>query len=72
MHSREDDHIIEEALAFPHRQTLENTQRTLDAFLGHDNSSRLAQIAASTPPETRPVPRCGKSRGTPRRLDPQH
>jgi hypothetical protein len=48
MHSREDDHIIEEALAFPHKQTPEYTQRTLDAFLGHGNSSRLAQIAAPT------------------------
>ena len=42
------DAIIEEALAFPHKQTPENTQRTLDAFIGHDTSNRLAQIAVPT------------------------
>src|SRR5918999_1407424 len=42
------DQIIEEVLAFPHKQAPENTQRTLDAFLDHDTSDRLAQIAAPT------------------------
>ncbi|HEV2785049.1 MAG TPA: alpha/beta fold hydrolase, partial [Solirubrobacteraceae bacterium] len=42
------DQIIEEVLAFPHKQTPENTQRTLDAFVAHDTSDRLAQIAAPT------------------------
>jgi pimeloyl-ACP methyl ester carboxylesterase len=42
------DQIIEEALAFPHKQAPEDTQRTLDAFIGHDTSDRLAQIAVPT------------------------
>ena len=42
------DQIIEEVLAFPHKQAPENIQRTLDAFLAHDTSDRLAQIAAPT------------------------
>jgi 3-oxoadipate enol-lactonase len=42
------DQIIEEVLAFPHKQAPENIQRTLDAFLDHDTSDRLAQIAAPT------------------------
>jgi 3-oxoadipate enol-lactonase len=42
------DQIIEEALAFPHKQTPEDTQRTLDAFLDHDTGDRLAQIAVPT------------------------
>jgi pimeloyl-ACP methyl ester carboxylesterase len=42
------EQIIEEVLAFPHKQAPENTQRTLDAFLDHDTSDRLAQIAAPT------------------------
>jgi len=40
------DQIIEEALAFPYKQSPENTQRTLDAFIGHDTSTRLPQITA--------------------------
>ena len=43
------DHIIEEALAFPHKQAPEDVQRFLDAFLDRDDpSERLAQIAAPT------------------------
>ena len=42
------DQIIEEVLAFPHKQSPENTQRTLDAFVDHDTSDRLPQIAAPT------------------------
>jgi 3-oxoadipate enol-lactonase len=42
------DQIIEEVLAFPHKQPPENTQRTLDAFVDHDTSDRLAQIVAPT------------------------
>ena len=40
--------MIEEVLAFPHKQAPEDTQRTLDAFVDHDTSDRLAQIAART------------------------
>ena len=42
------DQIIEEALAFPHKQSTEDLQRPLDAFLDHDASERLPQIAAPT------------------------
>jgi 3-oxoadipate enol-lactonase len=42
------DAIIEEALAFPYGQAPEDTQRTLDAFIGHDTSDRLPQIAVPT------------------------
>ena len=42
------DQIIEQVLAFPHKQAPENTQRFLDAFLDHDTSDRLAQIGAPT------------------------
>ena len=40
--------IIDEVLAFPHKQSTENLQRYLDAFLDHDSTDRLAQIAAPT------------------------
>jgi pimeloyl-ACP methyl ester carboxylesterase len=40
--------IIEEALAFPYKQAPEDVQRFLDAFLDHDTSDRLPQIAAQT------------------------
>jgi pimeloyl-ACP methyl ester carboxylesterase len=40
--------IIEEVLAFPHKQAPEDVQRFLDAFLDHDTSERLPQIAAPT------------------------
>jgi pimeloyl-ACP methyl ester carboxylesterase len=42
------EQIIEEVLAFPHKQAPEDVQRSLDAFLEHDTSDRLPQIAAPT------------------------
>jgi pimeloyl-ACP methyl ester carboxylesterase len=42
------DQIIDEVLAFPHKQTTEDLQRSLDAFVSHDASDRLAQVAAPT------------------------
>jgi pimeloyl-ACP methyl ester carboxylesterase len=42
------DQIIEEVLAFPHKQATEDLQRYLDAFLDHDTTDRLPQIAAPT------------------------
>jgi pimeloyl-ACP methyl ester carboxylesterase len=42
------DQIIEEVLAFPHKQTTENLHASLDAFLDHDATDRLPQIAVST------------------------
>ncbi len=42
------DQIIEEVLAFPHKQTTESLQAFLDAFLDHDATDRLPQIAAPT------------------------
>ena len=42
------DQIIEEVLAFPHKQSIEDLQRSLDAFLAHDTTDRLAAIAAPT------------------------
>ena len=40
--------IIEEVLAFPHKQTTEDAQRFLDAFIDHDTTERLGEIAAPT------------------------
>jgi pimeloyl-ACP methyl ester carboxylesterase len=40
--------IIEEVLAFPHKQTPEDLQRFLDAFLDHDTTDRLREITAPT------------------------
>jgi pimeloyl-ACP methyl ester carboxylesterase len=40
--------FIEEVLAFPHKQAPEDLQRYLDAFLDHDTTDRLPQIAAPT------------------------
>jgi len=40
------DQIIDDVLAFPHKQASEDLQRSLDAFLGHDTRDRLPQIAA--------------------------
>ncbi|MDQ3893838.1 MAG: alpha/beta hydrolase [Actinomycetota bacterium] len=40
--------IIEEVLAFPHKQTTEDVQRFLDAFIDHDTTERLGEIAAPT------------------------
>jgi pimeloyl-ACP methyl ester carboxylesterase len=42
------DLIIEEVLAFPYKQAPEDVQRFLDAFLDHDTSARLPQIAVPT------------------------
>ena len=42
------DQIIEEVLAFPHKQSTEDLQRFLDAFLEHDVTDRLPEIAAPT------------------------
>ena len=42
------DQIIEEVLAFPHKQSTEDLQRFLDAFMDHDTTRRLPSIAAPT------------------------
>jgi 3-oxoadipate enol-lactonase len=42
------DQFIEEVLAFPHKQTNEDLQRFLDAFVDHDTSERLPHIGAPT------------------------
>jgi pimeloyl-ACP methyl ester carboxylesterase len=42
------DQIIEEVLAFPHKQSSEDMQRFLDAFMEHDTTARLPGISAST------------------------
>ena len=42
------DQIVEEVLAFPHKQTTEDLQAFLDAFLDHDTTDRLPEIAAPT------------------------
>jgi len=42
------DQIIEEVLAFPHKQSTEALQRFLDAFLNHHTTRRLPGIAAPT------------------------
>jgi pimeloyl-ACP methyl ester carboxylesterase len=42
------DRFIEEVLAFPHKQSTEDLQRFLDAFVDHDTSDRLPEIAAPT------------------------
>jgi 3-oxoadipate enol-lactonase len=40
--------FIDEVLAFPHKQATEDLQRYLDAFLDHDTTDRLPQVAAPT------------------------
>jgi pimeloyl-ACP methyl ester carboxylesterase len=40
--------FIEEVLAFPHKQSTEDLQRFLDAFVDHDTSERLPKISAPT------------------------
>jgi pimeloyl-ACP methyl ester carboxylesterase len=40
--------IIEEVLAFPHKQSAEDLQRQLDAFVGDDTTDRLRDITAPT------------------------
>jgi pimeloyl-ACP methyl ester carboxylesterase len=42
------DQIIEGVLAFPHKQSTEDLHRFLDAFLDHDTTDRLPEIAAPT------------------------
>jgi pimeloyl-ACP methyl ester carboxylesterase len=42
------DQLVEEALAFPHQQTLEGVQAQVDACLGHDTADHLERIAAPT------------------------
>jgi pimeloyl-ACP methyl ester carboxylesterase len=42
------DAYIEEVLAFPHKQATEDVQAFLDAFIRHDTTDRLPQIAAPT------------------------
>jgi pimeloyl-ACP methyl ester carboxylesterase len=42
------EQILDEVLAFPHKQTTEDLQRSLDAFMRHDARDRLRQIAAPT------------------------
>ncbi|WP_304452479.1 alpha/beta fold hydrolase [Nocardiopsis sp. YSL2] len=40
--------IVDEALAFPHKQSVEDVQRHIDAFIEHDASDRLPEIAVPT------------------------
>jgi pimeloyl-ACP methyl ester carboxylesterase len=40
--------LVEEALAFPHQQSVEGFQAQVDACLAHDTADRLAQISAPT------------------------
>jgi pimeloyl-ACP methyl ester carboxylesterase len=42
------DQIIEEALAFPHQQSVEAFQAQVDVCLEHDTADRLSEIAAPT------------------------
>jgi pimeloyl-ACP methyl ester carboxylesterase len=42
------EQMIDEVLAFPHKQQTEDVQRSLDAFISHDASDRLPQVAAPT------------------------
>jgi pimeloyl-ACP methyl ester carboxylesterase len=42
------DQIVEEALAFPHQQSVEAFQAQVDVCLGHDTAHRLSEIAAPT------------------------
>jgi pimeloyl-ACP methyl ester carboxylesterase len=42
------DQIIEEALAFPHKQSVEAFQAQVDVCLAHDTADRLSEIAAPT------------------------
>ena len=42
------DRIIEEVLAFPHKQSNQDVQRFLDALIDHDTSDRLQQVSAPT------------------------
>jgi pimeloyl-ACP methyl ester carboxylesterase len=42
------EQFIEEVLAFPHKQSTEDLQAFLDAFLDHDTSDRLPEVTAPT------------------------
>jgi pimeloyl-ACP methyl ester carboxylesterase len=42
------DQIIDEVLAFPHKQATEDVQRFLDAFMDHDTTGRLPEISVPT------------------------
>jgi pimeloyl-ACP methyl ester carboxylesterase len=42
------DQIVEEALAFPHQQSIEAFQAQVDVCRAHDTTDRLSQIAAPT------------------------
>ena len=42
------EQIIDEVLAFPHKQATADLQRSLDAFMAHDTTERLPEITAPT------------------------
>jgi hypothetical protein len=42
------DQIVDEALAFPHQQSVEAFQAQVDVCRAHDTADRLSQIAAPT------------------------
>jgi hypothetical protein len=42
------DHLIDEALAFPHQQSLESMHQQLDAWANHTTLDRLGQVKAPT------------------------
>lgn len=42
------DQVIDEVLAFPHKQATEDLQSFLDACLDHDTTDRLPQVSAPT------------------------
>jgi pimeloyl-ACP methyl ester carboxylesterase len=42
------DQLVEEALAFPHKQSVEAFQAQVDVCLAHDTVDRLPEIAAPT------------------------
>jgi pimeloyl-ACP methyl ester carboxylesterase len=42
------DRVVEEALAFPHQQSVEAFQTQVDVCLTHDTADRLSEIAAPT------------------------
>jgi pimeloyl-ACP methyl ester carboxylesterase len=42
------DQFIKEVLAFPHKQSTKDVQAFLDAFVDHDTTDRLGEIAAPT------------------------
>jgi pimeloyl-ACP methyl ester carboxylesterase len=42
------EQIIDEVLAFPHKQATAHLQRSLDAFMAHDTTKRLPEITAPT------------------------